>query len=160
MRSPHTATGEQPLLSATRGRPQAVTKTHHPAAPGPGTGKVPTLPLRHHPVRLPGRTTASCKQPDRLSSRGSSHLQGRRVATVVAAAGPDREDVGTLRGADGLRKSRERRCSFQAFCSSAAPGRACKSRNFRRDAQRRSCLGASSQEAVCPSAPASRRRLP
>ncbi|MXQ97925.1 hypothetical protein E5288_WYG003963 [Bos mutus] len=49
---------------------------------------------------------------------------------------------------------------FKPSCSSAAPGRACKSRNFRRDAQRRSCLGARSQEAVCPSAPASPRRLP
>lgn len=37
---------------------------------------------------------------------------------------------------------------FKPSCSSAAPGRACESRSFRCDAQRRSSSGASSQEAA------------
>ena len=56
---------------------------HHRAAPGPETAKVPTLPLRRRRVQLPAPTTASCKQPDRLSSRGSSHLHGRRGRDYV-----------------------------------------------------------------------------
>lgn len=94
------------------------------------------LPQDQGPGRCPPSRCVTAQSSSRVpplppanSQTGSplgAHLtyMGAGVASMLAAAGPEREDVGTLRGADGLRKSRERRCSFQAFLqlSGSRPG--------------------------------------
>lgn len=105
----------------------AAAPAHHRAAPGPG---LPPLPPANSQTGSPLGARLTC--------------MGAGVLTMLAVAGPDREDVRTLRGADvSSGRAKKGDAPFKPSCSSTAPGQACKSRSFRRDAQRRSCLDAS-----------------
>lgn len=135
-------------------QPQPATQ----AAPGPGTGKVPTLLLRHRAVRLQGPTTASCKQPDRVSSPGSSHLHGAPGLPLCWQRQVLREKtLGHSEELTASRKSRKGMLLSSLPRSSAAPGGPA-NQSSDADTQRRSSSGASSQEAASP-APASPGRL-